>query len=41
MGGTLDWTALPVIAEMIGVEDIELLVQRLAAIRTWQADNKD
>jgi hypothetical protein len=41
MGGATDWTALPVIAEMLGVEDIELLVYRLAAIRDWQAENRD
>jgi hypothetical protein len=41
MGGELDWAALPVLAEMVGIEDIEQLIVQLAAIRTWQADNKD
>lgn len=41
MGGTIDWTALPVVAEMLGAEDIEPLVRRLAAIRDWQDENRD
>lgn len=41
MGGALDWTALPVIAEMQGVTDIETFAQRLAAIRDWQQENRD
>ena len=41
MGGVLDWTALPVIAEMMGVADIEPFVQRLAALRDWQNENRD
>lgn len=41
MGGTLDWTALPVVAEMIGADDIDAFVTRLAAIRDWQAANRD
>lgn len=32
MGG-LDWTALPIVAELLGVEDIDLLVAQLVAIR--------
>ena len=40
MGGTIDWTALPIVADMQGVDDIELLAYRLAAIRDWQEDNR-
>ena len=32
MGG-IDWAALPVIAEMLGIDDIETLVLQLVAIR--------
>lgn len=41
MGGALDWHALPVVTEMLGVNDIETFVTRLAAIREWQAANRD
>jgi hypothetical protein len=41
MGGALDWSALPVVAEMLGVDDIETFVVRLAAIRDWQQNNRD
>ncbi len=40
MGG-LDWQALPIVAEMIGVTDIETLVVQLVAIRDWQRDNPE
>jgi hypothetical protein len=32
MGG-LDWTALPIICEILGVEDVEMLVEQLIIIR--------
>jgi hypothetical protein len=35
MGG-LNWSALPIVAEMIGVEDIELLIEQLVIIRNKQ-----
>lgn len=41
MGGALDWSALPVVAEILGIEDIEMFVHRLAAVRDWQAENRD
>jgi hypothetical protein len=33
MMGGLDWTALPIVAELLGVEDLDLLVSQLVAIR--------
>ena len=39
MGGAIDWSALPVIAEMLGIDDMEALITRLATIRDWQANN--
>lgn len=35
MGG-IDWAALPVVAEMLGVNDIEALIADLVAIRGFQ-----
>ena len=32
----IDWAALPVVAEMLGVIDIEGLVAELTAIRNFQ-----
>ena len=34
MGRALDWQALPVIVELLGVEDVEMLAQELIAIRS-------
>lgn len=38
MGG-LDWAALPVVVEMFGVEDVEVFVQELVAIREFKRSN--
>lgn len=38
MGG-LDWNALPVVAEMLGVRDVESFIIALAALRDWQRNN--
>jgi hypothetical protein len=34
MGG-IDWNALPVVAEMLGVEDVETLILNLIQIREF------
>jgi hypothetical protein len=34
MGG-IDWAALPIVVEMLGVTDVERLVRQLAAIREF------
>jgi hypothetical protein len=36
MGGTIDWAGLPLVASMLGIEDLEILVAQLAALRDWQ-----
>ncbi|MGZ5000621.1 MAG: hypothetical protein ACXV7F_09990 [Methylomonas sp.] len=36
MGGALDGSLLPIVAEILGVEDVELLVRQLALIRDFQ-----
>ena len=33
MGGTLDWQALPLLAELLGVRDPELWIRGLVQIR--------
>lgn len=38
MGG-LDWTALPVVAEMLGIDDVERLIAQLEAIRDSQRND--
>lgn len=35
MGG-IDWTALPIVSEMLGINDADLLIAQLAAIRESQ-----
>ena len=37
MGG-LDWSALPVVCEMLGVKEPEVLITQLVAIRDAQRD---
>ncbi len=37
MGG-LDWNALPVVAEMLGIKDIEALLLDLTTIRDMQRE---
>ena len=38
MGGReVDWVALPVIVELLGVDDVELLVARLMTIREFKS----
>ena len=39
MGG-IDWAALPVIAEMLGIDDIDTLVLQLVAIRDAQRERE-
>lgn len=33
MGGVIDWTALPIVVEIYGVEDVALFISKLEAIR--------
>lgn len=37
MGG-LDWAALPLVADLLGADDMERLVTELAAIRDFQRE---
>ena len=38
MGG-LDWAGLPIVAELLGIKDIEALVHRLMTIKVWRPDS--
>jgi len=33
MGGRLDWAALPVIVELLGIVDVDILIIQLVALR--------
>lgn len=39
MGG-IDWAALPVIAELYGITDIDILIHQLVAIRDSQRETE-
>lgn len=34
MGGTIDWQALPIIVDLLGVEDVAQLIDDLITLRT-------
>ncbi|MGZ8916224.1 MAG: hypothetical protein ACXW1Z_24345 [Methylobacter sp.] len=38
LGGTIDWTGLPVVVEILGIDDVELLVKQLLLIRQFQSE---
>lgn len=35
MGG-IDWSALPIVTELLGIEDVEQLIRDLVTIRSFQ-----
>lgn len=39
MGGDIDWSALQIVADLIGIEDIEALLMQLVVIRDWKRNN--
>ena len=40
MGG-LDWAAVPIVAELLGIHDPEPWIVQLVALRDWQHDNSE
>lgn len=36
----IDWSALPVIAAMYDIDDVELLVRGLVQVRDWQQQSE-
>jgi len=41
MGGSIDWAGLPLVAELLGLDDLELLIVHLTAIREFQSARKN
>ena len=39
MGG-IDWTALPIVCELFGIADVDLLIHQLVAIRDAQRESE-
>lgn len=39
MGGDIDWAGLPIVADIIGIEDVEALLMQLVVIRDWKRNN--
>lgn len=39
MGGTIDWAALPLIVEMLGINDMELFIRQLILIRDFKNES--
>jgi len=37
MGGAIDWAALPLVVARLGVDDVDLLITHLCAIRAHEA----
>lgn len=40
MGGQIDWSALPIIAELLGFTDLETLLEQLCALRDRDTDGE-
>jgi len=40
MGGQIDWSALPIVAELIGFADLETLLDQLCALRDRNTDGE-
>jgi hypothetical protein len=38
MGGALDWAALPLLCELHGIDDVDLLIAWLVALRDEMKD---
>lgn len=36
MGGQIDLAGLPLVADLLGIDDLEILITQLAALRDWQ-----
>lgn len=40
MGSQIDWSALPIVAELIGFTDLETLLEQLCALRDRDTDGE-
>lgn len=41
MGGAMDWVALPIIVDVLGVKDPEMLLYQVLLIRDRQVDESE
>lgn len=39
MGGQIDWAGLPLVADLLGVDDLEMLITQLLTIRDHGREN--
>jgi hypothetical protein len=39
LGGQIDWAGLPMVAELLGIDDLEVLIVQLTIIRDSQEKN--
>ena len=40
MGGQIDWSALPIVAELLGFTDLETRLEQLCALRARNTDGE-
>lgn len=40
MGGQIDWSALPIVAELIGFTDLETMLDQLCELRDRNTDGE-
>jgi hypothetical protein len=40
MGGELNWQALPVVADLLGITDVERFLVELVTIRRWNHEQE-
>jgi len=41
LGGELDWTALPILVELLAIQDADTLIRDLLVIRDEQAKKRE
>lgn len=41
MGGQIDWAGLPLVADLLGIEDLEILIVQLNLIRNHLTRGED
>jgi len=41
MGGEINWVALPIIAELYGITDLDAFIAQVAEIRDWHKRNQE
>ena len=41
LGGEIDWSALPIVVELLGINDADVLIRDLIVIRDVQAKKRE